>query len=241
MPAQERPTYLLPRAFVTTGKAIEVQLLSEQKQLKWADAAIRWVFVKTAQVQENRDSATDFLDAKGVLRAPLPAEGPAMIGVDWKPVDETWSGRQLQALGATSVAQNGSYTVRHFQSAITIVRPAADQGQPSAIPVAESGLAMDIHALFDPSRLQLGSDLPFEVSLRGEEVEEATLRATHLQSGQKFSLRLRDGRQERFTPARSGVWLIECQLLRESPSPEGPRFEFYSGTLTFSIPGGERK
>lgn len=243
----QQPVFMTPDAFLLSAPTAKLGLRMGQginsSELSWSNLPVRWIFVKTGQVQENRDSAAEWQTPGGGLTVPIPAAGAVMIGADFLPTRESATGTSLMRLMPDrKLEASRAYTIRHYRSATTLMRtvwPKADNESGAAIPTSEAGLKGFIHPLFDPTRLMLGGDLAFEVTSEGKEVERGIIAATHVSTGTVVSISFEAGKLARFYPTLAGVWQLATQIARPLSNDPRAQFEVISATLTFSIP--ERK
>lgn len=234
---------LVPKAYNLTGSSLSVQLTDgvpgKPAPAQWKGLNVRWVFVRTGMVQENRDSVEEWLNPAGEFEPPLPASGPVVIGIDFKPVIET-----LPSLAVTKLLEGPGYTatptvkVRHFRSAMTIVRKAPSGGEvpDSGVAVTEVSLASSIHPLMDPTTLMPGGEIAFEVTARGGEVEEAKVNVLNLTTGKNTLVRGGEGRACHFKPEPGCEYLLTCQWARKATGDPDVKFDLFSSSLTFRTP-----
>lgn len=234
--------FLVPQAFVTSKSTVEVSLQTAQRTvLSGKDLPVRWAFVKTGLVQENRDDLTGWLDTGGTFQCPVPGPGAVMVGVDFAPTLEVLPRNSVKALAEPGTLILGSTVkVRHYRSALTLFRsPQDDPG--STIATTEVSLAASIHPLIDPTRFQLGGEMPYELVLRGEEIEKAPVSVFSVTSGRTLTIATTEGGLGVFKPTEPGEHRLSYQYARPIKNDPDAQFEVFSTTLVFNIERGQAR
>lgn len=235
--AAQTPAFIEPEAFVSSKQAVAIKLLDGNQNALWSGTKVRWAFVKTGMVQENRDDLSDWLDASGTFQCPIPGPGVVMLGVDFAPKLETLSADALRPLlEKSTLIPAKTVTVRHYRAAITLFRSSQDDPG-STIATTETSLSSSIHPLMDPTRFTLGGELPYELVMRGGEVEDGIVKITSVTSGTTLKLPTRRGGLGFFKPSESGIHRISYQVARPLHGDPDAQFEVFSTTLTFSVGG----
>lgn len=233
----QTPAFIEPEAFVSSRQTVAIRLFEGNQDALWNGTKVRWAFVKTGMVQENRDDLLDWLDTSGSLQCPVPGPGVVMLGIDFEPKLETLNAETLRPLlekGTLIPAK--TVTVRHYRSAITLFRSSQDDPG-STIATTETSLASSIHPLMDPTRFTLGGELPYELVMRGKEVEDGIVKIMSVTSGKTLKLSTRRGGLGFFKPTEAGVHRISYQVARPVHGDPKVQFEVFSTTLTFSVGG----
>ncbi|MBS1713783.1 MAG: hypothetical protein JST30_05545 [Armatimonadetes bacterium] len=205
----------------------------------WSDNPVRWAFVKTGLVQENRDTVDEWLDPQKVFSPPVPAPGAVLIGIDFEPRLEDIGAAELgRLLEEGRPPRSATVKVRHFRTAVAIVRTAwnVDDDPASHVAVAESGLAAEIRPLMDPTRLPPGADIKFEVAQRGREADDIEIEATHFTSGRRMELSHKGVGGLKLSPDKSGAWGLSCTFARPLKNDPEAQYAVYTATLCFSVP-----
>ncbi|MBS1724534.1 MAG: hypothetical protein JSS66_16450 [Armatimonadetes bacterium] len=236
----QQSVFLQPDQFFLKGRTALVDLRrSSAPSLvpeEWSDAPVKWSFLRTGEVQENRDDIGEWLRPDGRLELKIPASGPIMFGIDFLPRIESVNSTDLRKLTKAPVGA-GTVKIRHYRTAVTILRtqwgPGVDSPG-SAVATSETSLTSAVHLMMDPSSLMLGGDIAFEVVMRGLEIEDATVKINHRSSGE--TLVRDDAERYRFTPDKPGVWDMEVQFVRPLKDDPEAQFELYSTTMTFEVP-----
>lgn len=237
--AQE-PVFLSPDLFRLTKGSVNLRCLSgrEKQPEEWTMAKVRWIFVKTGLVQENRDTLKDWLDPTGSLAVPIPAPGPVMIGIDFEPVIEEVTADSLKKrLSHETVVPSGKFKIRHYRSSLTLLRTdwPGRSATDSVIATTEVSLASSIHPLMDPTTFKLGGDMAIETVVQGEEIEDAKIYATNLTTGATTIMETTEGGMCRFSPDSAGQYHLYFQFARATKSDPEAAMEVFSTTLTFEL------
>ena len=232
---------LEPQSFELTSDNVVIGLVQGQpSQLSaepWSKNPIRWAFIRSGEVQENRDTVAEWLDREGILRVPLPAAGPIVIGIDFQPQEEEITSNALsRLLEKPKFAKAAVAKIRHFRSAMAIVLKQSPEGtgRGNGVAVTEVSLASSIHPLMDPTTLVPGGDIAFEYTVHGEEVEDAKIYVTNLTTGENFVIRGGESGSCHVTPKPGCSYRLTAQSARENRSDN--IFEVYSCSLVFKVP-----
>ncbi len=236
------PAFLVPKAFTVSQKTAKLSLVlgdaSAPVSAAWASWPVRWVFVKTGEFQENRDTVNQWLGSDGSFDPPIPAPGAVMVGVDFQPRLEQVDSSRLAGLVLLRSNSNPSLVVRHYRSAIALLRTqtgTAQDEEGSAVATTETSLSATVHAFMDPTRLMLGGAIAFEVSVQGEEVEGSRLFVKCLATGEVTQLET-ETNMCHFTPKNAGAYEVCFQYARRTTNDPEAQYDLFSGTMTFSIP-----
>jgi len=168
--------FLAPDRFgAAPGVGLDVGLLRGDferaaEEIGWAETS--WLFVRGGGRQWNVSAmpAGEATDGLTNIEVPMPDNGAAMIGADFEPVVETWTGEALRAFFA---ARGGAsfdpsvfdgrddVRVSRRRSAVAIVRAqdAAMAGMPSPAAMTKAGLISEIRLDHDPTVLEVGDSL----------------------------------------------------------------------------------
>ena len=238
----QSPYFLTPESFLTTSRTVSITLRTGQGSQThtelWDEHPTRWVFVKTGRVQENRDSLGEWLDSSGNFVPKIPAPGPVMIGIDFLPVIEVTTIERLnKSLSKPLLMAQGSIKIRHYRSAITLLRtdwPGEDSPD-STIATTETSLASSIHPLMDPTVFQLGGDMAFEAVVHGQEIDDAKIYAKNLTTGATTIMETTGGGMCRFSPDSAGSYQLVFQFARQLSSDPEASVELFTTTLTFKL------
>jgi len=239
----DEPLFLVPQNSVLTGQKAALDLKTgagpTAPKANWKDHAVRWVFVKTGQIQENRDSVDGWLDPQGVFVPPVLSPGAVVVGVDFAPTLEDLSVGDLRRLLVDAAPpKSATVKVKHFRSAVAILRTSwsVDDDPASHVAVAETGLACEIRPLMDPTRLPSGADIKFEIAQRGREVEEAELRATSLVTGRTLAMAPDRAEGLNWKPESSGLYGLSCTFALPLKNDPEASYAVYSATVCFAVP-----
>jgi len=238
----QQPYFLKPDSYLATNNKVAIRLELGQGKLAsnqpWNQNSIRWVFLKTGLVQENRDNLNDWLDSNDTFVATIPAPGPVMIGIDFNPVIETTTTTELNRTLSMPIPQKaGQIKIRNYRSAITLIRtdwPGLDSPD-STIATTETSLASSIHPLMDPTRFQLGGDMAFEAVIQGAEIENAKIFATNLTTGATTIMETTGGGMCKFSPDSLGTYQLLFQFARPLKADPEVSCEVFTTTLTFQL------
>ncbi|MBV6457807.1 MAG: hypothetical protein HONBIEJF_00927 [Fimbriimonadaceae bacterium] len=233
--------FLTPDTFVTASRESRL-LLSETKSTgpaikDWTRFPARWVFIRTGLVQENRDAFDEWLQQDGSVRFAIPGPGPVVVGVDFAPQLQTVDSTTVSRIARQPSLPRRETKIRHFRSALTVFQTdwPGEQSPDSGVATAKTSLASSIHPLMDPTKFRMGSDMALELVVRGQEVEEAEVFVVNLTSGKTWVLKAQGGLCK-FTPDAPGTYEFKFQYVLPVPDDPEADFDFFSTTLTFSIP-----
>ena len=234
--------FLSPSSFQLTSKSVQVAIHRGQGPTRltqpWKGQKIKWLFVKTGLVQENRDEVLQWTDEHGNLTVPVPAAGPVMIGIDFEPVVEEVQVADLNLTQSRPVASlKTKCNVRHFRSAITLLRTSwpGDEAPDSTVATTETSLASSIHPLMDPTTFLLGGDMALETVVQGEEIRDAKIFARNNVTGLTTIMRTGGGGVCSFSPDSAGTYEFLFQYVRPVKNETGVDFEVFTTTLTFAL------
>lgn len=213
------------------GPKIESQNLAQLEAV--------WVFIKSGQVQENRDSLGDFLVGDH-LELPVPAPGPVVVGIEFSPAPETID-PALVPNHDSQVTPQSALTVSHRRSTMVIFDTDWPEKSPdSMVATTETSLSSSIHSLVDPTKVRVGGELAFEAVVQGSKVQNATLMATNLGSGKSWRLKAAGNGIVKFVPESAGQYVIEFQYLRKSDPGTLAKMELFSSTLVVTVQGASK-
>lgn len=225
-----------------------------RKPIEWPESGPPWLFVRAAGGQENYGYERPFPRAEGALVLHLAPAEATVVGAELAPRIERLEAAELLAFlreripaahwPADLAAQSPSVAqrVRRLESLELIVRAELAPAPPSGSAQSKTGQAAQIRPYADPTRVPLGSDLPFRVYLPGE-LEGGLVLAQRPDGAAPERLELGPGGIGRVTLDRLGRWSLEAHVLRRpAPAAEGgPRtaeavdWELVSTTLVFEL------
>lgn len=252
-------SYLTPDSYAASvGDSVCLRFFGgaakDARPTTWPDNRVDWLFFRGGPEQHNQHNVRPAHAGENFVRVPLRHMGVTLIGVDQRPlVCETTVG-DLREFAQEHVApdemlerlsgSNVKLRVRHVTSAKTLVRVTAPDGRrvPSAIGTSKTGQVVEIRPVFDPTAIQVGSDLPLSVYIDGEKKAGVKVQATGLRTGKTTSYITGPGGAGHFRVTEPGVWRVQvhhAEPLHADPSAD---WVVYSGTLTFEVPakGAER-
>lgn len=242
--------YLVPDQYVLpAGTQLRLRLQLDDgvsiRRVPWGE--IRWFFVRIAGTQENRSEIQPANPQEDFVRVPLELGGVALIGLDMRPVVASMTRNEFAAFLKRRVdpkegtkveeAAEGKVRVRWVQSAKTLVRvQAGEEGiAPSATATSKAGQAVEICPLFDPTLIQVGSDLPLRAYLEGSPMAGVKVRASSLGVTQNA---ITDANGFcHLTITQPGVWRVEFHYAQPLKGDAEADWVLYSATLTFKVPG----
>jgi hypothetical protein len=253
-------TYLVPDDFTpardqTVNLHIEAGAALAAQTTDWPTNELEWFFWRGDGKQENRQTlapATPQLRSVAVRAYP----GVTVIGLNKKPVAVEASGTELAAFLSANVAgmkedpavrklsAQLTAKLRRFESATTMVRVATGDVRDlhSAVAQNKTGQTAEIQALFDPTRLRAGADLPVRVHLRGTKQAGAQVRATCLAGGRSEERITDPTGSTYFRITQPGAWRIEWHHAEPLAGDPAADWVLYTATLTFEVPaeGGDK-
>lgn len=244
------------RYAIGAGEAANLRIESRQdgkaSLIAWPTDRIRWYFVRGGGTQENRDSVEPMQPARQTVAQTIEQAGAAAVGVDLKPVIETWDKAAFEAFLSsqttvsppkndnTPQADKKTVRVRRIETMRTIVLAATtsvDQTEPdsSTTVLSKTGQAVEIRLLGNPLAATIGADIPVKTYVRGDKLGKGRITATCLGDGSKQTLTADSGGTANFNLTRGGAWLIEFH--HAEPAPAGSDFDWtiLSATLTFEV------
>lgn len=238
---------------VQIGEVARLTVQSSEKRipLRWADAPVHWMFIRTGGTQENRQGATEDGRRRVSFDALIP--GVNMVGVDFEPRMVEVGGKELAAFAAANLTEESRAllrtehaaggTIRRVESCKTLVRVHGPGEELAATDVGtgKSGQAFEIRPLFDPTG-RLGDVLPVRVYVGGEKVAGARVFGTHLETGRRIEAVSNAKGIADLPFAGAGEWRIEFHDLRLIEADGEKGLTLYSGVLVFDHPeeGGEQ-
>jgi hypothetical protein len=249
-----------PAALDPNASAFELRFVREHAPgiltQPWPTRDAGWLFVRGEGWQHNYDALEPL--ASDATRLDLEREGPGplLVGWDMPPRTEPMplvklraflaerSGERSSPRAVQALAGDEPVHVLRLESLALIVGPpaGAPAAGPSAVPISKGGLRMELRALFDPSSLATGSDLPFRLYLPEGGRQDVHVRCVHLESRAARLLELTEDGSVRARLDLPGAWMLEASRVRAldgSPAALGAALELASTTLVFVVPAGE--
>ncbi len=241
---QERVFLRADAARVPAGGPVRVHLESAQGPAAWDNDRVRLLFVLGRDTRENMDRAPAAPGAAGGVALPAPAPGSCAVGLDFKPTVEVMDADALRAFALARCDERlprsvtGKVRVLRTQSCKALLRVGDAPG--SAAALAETAQGAEIDVRMDPTRALIGSDVAFEVSVGGKEIEEYRAFATALATGKTQEIEADDDQPGRFRITESGPWRVEFHRLTKVADGGDADWALVSATLTFEVPAEQR-
>ena len=234
------------------GDTVSVQFATgvaqHVKVTPWPHEGVEWLCVRSGDVQENQHNVCPNRAGENSINIPVRHSGVTLIAVNEWPVTIAATSDELNAFLRQNVATTGvakmspdspaTLRVRRIVSAKTLVRAAAPGGRqvPSAIGTSKTGQPVEIRPVFDPTAIQVGSDLPLSIYVAGQKKSGVKVQATHVPTGGTTSYITGPGSAGHFRIKQSGAWRIEVHHAEPLVRDASADWVIYSGTLTFEVP-----
>lgn len=246
--------YLTPSKYVASlGEKVFVHFdrgsAVAAQPVAWPAAQVEWLLIRGGGDQENRHQVPADGPDGAQVSVRIEHPGVTLIGADLSPTVFELPRQELRefvrqyAAGAPADLRlpedRQCVRVRQIASAKTFVRVTDGSTVFGSSPIAtgKSGQVVEIRPLFDPTNVQVGSDLPLRLYIDGDKAVGVRVQATHVSSGRTASF-LSDAQGTGwFRVVATGVWRVEFHQVR-APTETNDEWTVYSGTLTFEVQKG---
>ncbi len=248
-------TYLVPSKFVaevndTVDLRLAVGTAKGAQVAAWPTTPVDWLCIRGGAVQQNRHGVRPSKTGDNSVPVPIASAGVTLIGLDYRPVVLTMTGRELKAF----VAQHGTdeaaraksrdlkddapVRVRHVASAKTLVRASGPRSAADRAGVATSkaGLFVEIRPMFDPTLAKVDADIPVVVYIEGTKMTGIQVQATSLAAADTVAFTIDRGGMGDIHVSHPGVWRVEAHHAAPLAQDGQADWVIYSTTLTFEIP-----
>ena len=220
----------------------------KETTLAWADAPVRWFFVRGGGHQSNR-RAPELIENVASVR--LEHSGVTMIGVHLAPEPAAMASADLRAMLDSELPASGqrslaalvqdreNVVVQRHETAVTLVRASAPGLAPSGTSLSKAGLAAEIRLYADPTRIEVGSDLPIR-AYAGADKPHVIVKARHVATSQEVVVETNGAGQGDVRIDRPGLWQLVFHHASAS-SDEGVDVDVYVASVTFEVSAGEKR
>ncbi len=247
-----KTTFLKPDKHVAAvGDTVQLHFVDgaarTARPVPWPGERIEWMFVRGGPEATNKEKVQPARKGDNFVPVTIKHPGVTLVGIDERPEVREMTNAELRAFVKRNVATRGhtpdvpnndeQVRVRHVRSSKTLIRVPDEEGRdlPSAIATSKSGQRSEFRAIFDPTLVAVGSDLPVWFYVDGSKRPDVKVQATHVQTGKTLTFDTDPKGSGHFRVSALGTWRVQAHHLQKAENDPDADWTLHTATLSFEV------